>query len=91
VDNGKGILSTSVSKKGELSDYDTPIVDLLRTNRSNKLECNIMKRGSKSSQKKRRGRQNRNRTSTTSSNDNNQGAFLYCCFYHHVSFLFFYV
>jgi hypothetical protein len=32
VDNGKGILYTPVSKKGELSDYDTPIVDLLRTN-----------------------------------------------------------
>ena len=32
VDNGKGILSTPVSKKGELSDYNTPIADLLRTN-----------------------------------------------------------
>jgi hypothetical protein len=32
VDNGKGILSTSVSRKGELSNYDTPIADLLRTN-----------------------------------------------------------
>jgi len=32
VDNWKGILSTPVSKKGEVSDYDTPIVDLLRTN-----------------------------------------------------------
>ena len=32
VDNRKGILSTPVSKKGEVLDYDTPIVDLLRTN-----------------------------------------------------------
>jgi hypothetical protein len=89
VDNQKGILSTPVSKKGEVSDYDTPIADLLHTNQSRKLEHNIMKRGTKSSQKKRRGRQNRNRTSSTSFNDNNQGVFLFCCFYHHVSFLFF--
>jgi len=89
VDNPKRILSTPVSKKGEVSDYDTPIVDLLCTNRSRKLERNIRKPGRKSSDKKRRGRQNRNRTSSTSSNDNNQGVFQYCSFYHHVSFLFF--
>ena len=61
VDNPKRILSTPVSKKGEVSDYDTPIVDLLCTNRSRKLERNIRKPGRKSSDKKRRGRQNRNR------------------------------
>jgi hypothetical protein len=32
VDNRKGILSTPVTKKGEVSDYDTTIADLLRTN-----------------------------------------------------------
>jgi hypothetical protein len=88
-DNLKGILSTPVPKKGEVLDYDTPIADLLRTNRSGKPECNIRKPGRKASHKKRRGRENRNRTSCTSSNDNNQGEFLYCCFYHHVSFLLF--
>jgi hypothetical protein len=88
-ENPKGILSIPVSKKGEVSDYDTPIADLLRTNRSRRLERNIRKPGRKASHKKRRGRENRNRTSCTSSNDNNQGEFLYCCFYHHVSFLLF--
>jgi hypothetical protein len=88
-DNPKGILSTPVSKKGKVSDYDTPIVDLLLTNRSRRPECNIRKSGRKSSHKKRRGRENRNRTSSTSSNDNSQGEFLYCYFYHHVSFLIF--
>jgi hypothetical protein len=33
-DNPKGILSTPVSKKGKVSGYNTPIVDLLRTNRA---------------------------------------------------------
>jgi hypothetical protein len=75
VDNWKGILSTPVSKKGEVLDYDNPIADLLCTNRSHKPERNIRKPGTKASQKKRSGRQNRNRTSSTSSNDNNQGAF----------------
>ena len=31
-DNPKGILFTPVSKKGEVSDYNTPIADLLHTN-----------------------------------------------------------
>ncbi len=38
-----------MSKKGEVSDYDTPIADLLRTNRSRKPEHNIKKPGRKSS------------------------------------------
>ena len=32
VDNGKGNLSTPVSRKGVTSEYDTPIADLLRPN-----------------------------------------------------------
>jgi hypothetical protein len=31
-DNGKGNISTPVSRKGVTSDYDTPIADLLRHN-----------------------------------------------------------
>jgi hypothetical protein len=34
--NGKGLISTPVSRKGVTSDYDTPIADLLRHNRSAK-------------------------------------------------------
>jgi hypothetical protein len=30
--NGKGLISTPVSRKGVTSDYDTPIADLLRHN-----------------------------------------------------------
>jgi hypothetical protein len=45
VDNGKGNLSTPVSRKGPgLSDYDTPIADLLRHNRSRQPERNVTKR-----------------------------------------------
>ena len=48
-DNGKGNLSTPVSRKGPLlSDYDTPIADLLRHNRSHQPERNVMKRVPKS-------------------------------------------
>ena len=85
VDNGKGNLSTPVSRKGVTSNNDTPIADLLRHNRSRQPERNVTKRGPKSSQRKQRGLQNRKRNSTTLSNDNNEGALLYCCFYHQMS------
>jgi hypothetical protein len=55
VDNGKGNVLTPVSRKGVTSDYDTPIVDLLRPNQSRQPECNVTKRGPKLSQSKRRG------------------------------------
>jgi hypothetical protein len=88
--NGKGLISTPVSRKGGVtSDYDTPIADLLRHNRSAQKTRNVMKCGPKSSQRKRRGLQNRKRNSTLSSNGNNEGALLDCCFYHQMSFLFF--
>jgi hypothetical protein len=91
-DNGKGNISTPVSRKGVTSDYDTPIADLLVChNQSHQPERNVMKHGPKLSQRKQRGVQNRKRNSTISSNDNNEGALLYCCFYHQMSFLFVYV
>jgi hypothetical protein len=74
VDNGKGNVSTPVSRKGVTSDYDTPIADLLRPNRSREPEFNVTKRGQKLSQSKQRGLQNRKRNSTTLSNNNNEGA-----------------
>ena len=90
VDNGKGNLSTPVSRKGELSDYDTPIADLLRHNRSTQKEHNVTKRGPKLSQRKRRGLQHRKRNTNASSNDNNEGALFNCCCFHHMSFCFLY-
>jgi hypothetical protein len=90
VDNGKGNLLTPVSRKGVTSDYDTPIADLLRHNRSRQPECNVTKHGPKLSQRKRRGRHIKKRSSTTSSKDNNEGALFYSCFYHQMSLLFFY-
>ena len=88
--NEKGNLSTPVSRKGPgLSDYDTPIADLLRHNRSLQPECNVTKHGPKLSQRKRRGRHIKKRSSTTSSKDNNEGVLFYSCFYHQMSFLFF--
>jgi len=48
VDNGKGNLSTPVSRKGVMSNYNTPIADLLRHNRSRQPERNVTKRVPKS-------------------------------------------
>ncbi len=90
VDNGKGNLSTPVSRKGELSDYDTPIADLLRHNQSRQPERNVTKRVPKLSQRKRRGGHNKKRNTDASSNGNNEGALFNCCCFHHMSFCFLY-
>jgi hypothetical protein len=73
-----------------MSDYDTPIVDLLRHNRSAQKERNVTKRGPKLSQRKRRGLQQRKRISNASSYDNNEGELFNCCCFHHMSFCFLY-
>jgi hypothetical protein len=89
--NEKGNLSTPVSRKGPgLSDYDTPIADLLRHNRSRQPERNVTKRVPKSSQRKRRSGHNKKRNTDASSNDNNEGALFNCCCFHHMSFCFLY-
>jgi hypothetical protein len=88
--DGKGLISTPVSRKGVTSDYDTPTADLLRHNRSAQKERNITKRGPKLSQRKRRGLQHRKRNTNASSNDNNEGALFNCCCFHHMSFCFLY-
>ena len=89
-DNAKGILSTPVSRKGPvLSDYDTPIADLLRDNPSRQPERNVSKRVPKSSQRKRSGGHDKKRNSDLSSNDNNEGALFNCCCFVHMLFCFF--
>jgi len=88
--NGKRLILTPVSRKGVTSDYDTPIADLLRHNRSAQKEHNVTKRGPKLSQRKRRGLQHRKRNTNTSSNDNNEGALFNCYCFHQMSFLFLY-
>jgi len=74
-----------VSKKGDLSDYDTPIAELLHTNRSRRSEHKMRKHHKKASRKKTR-RGEKKSTSSNSTNDNNQGEFMYCCSAPHVSF-----
>jgi hypothetical protein len=87
--NEKGNLSTPVSRKGPgLSDYDTPIADMLRHKRSRQPEHNVTKRVPKSSQRKRRGGHDKKRNTDASSNDNNEGALFNCCCFHHTSFCF---
>ena len=87
--NDKGNLSTPVSRKGlVLSDYDTPIADLLRDNRSRQPERNVTKRVPKSSQRKRRGGHDKKRNSDASSNDNNEGALFNGCCFDHMLFCF---
>jgi len=88
-DNAKGILSTPVSRKGPvLSDYDTPIADLLRDNPSRHPQRNVSKRVPKSSQRKRSGGHDKKRHSDLSSNDNNEGALFNCCCFVHMLFCF---
>jgi hypothetical protein len=89
--NEKGNLSTPVSRKGPgLSDYDTPIADLLRHNRSRQPERNVTKRVPKSSQRKRRGRHDKKRNTDAPFNDNNEGALFNCCCFDHMLFCFLY-
>jgi len=89
--NEKGNLSTPVSRKGPgLSDYDTPIADLLCHNRSRQPERNVTKRVPKSSQRKRRGGHDKKRNTDASSNDNNEGALFNCCCFDHMLFCFLY-
>ena len=88
--NEKGNLSTPVSRKGPgLSDYDTPIADLLRHNRSRQPQRNVTKRVPKSSQRKRRGGHDKKRNTDASSNENNEGALFNCCCFDHMLFCFF--
>jgi hypothetical protein len=90
--NEIGNLSTLVSRKGPgLSDYDTPIADLLRHNRPRQPERNVTKRVPKSSQRKRRGGHDKKRNTDASSNDNNEGALFNCCCFDHMLFCFFFV
>jgi hypothetical protein len=88
-DNPKGILSTPVSRKGPvLSDYDTPIADLLRDNRTRQPERNVTKRVPKSSQRKQTGGHDKKRNTDALSNDNNEGALFNCCCFDHMLFCF---
>jgi hypothetical protein len=87
--NAKGLISTPVSRKGNTSDYDTPIADLLCHNRSIQKERNVTKRGPKLSQRKRSGLQHTKTNITASSNDNEEGALFNCCCFPQLSFLFF--
>ena len=72
-----------------LSDYDTPIADLLRDNPSRQPERNVSKRVPKSSERKRSGGHDKKRNSDLSSNDNNEGALFNCCCFVHMLFCFF--